>query len=278
MKALLLGHGATPGDCAALAAAARLVLPGDDLLAVAPVAAVFAGIACILPPGPPAGPLCAALLAADRIDPAVPLLVLSAAGLAEAGLNLAPGPLSAWLRALPSPAHEAALSGAGDLAWFAQGALLLEAAERRLPDAARAGTGFTLADGVRALEDAGSRVARIRPQPAAFRLDDMVRGWFVGPFAPTALATPGCEVAVKRFAAGEREAPHHHRVATEVTLLLEGRARMGGRELGPGDGLVLPPFTESDFEALTDVLLVAVKTPGQPDDKFPGAPPADARP
>ena len=37
-------------------------------------------------------------------------------------------------------------------------------------------------------------------------LQDMVKGWFVGGFAPTAYATPHCEVAVKRYAAGEREA------------------------------------------------------------------------
>lgn len=278
MKTLLVGCGATPMEWAALAAAAQLVLPASDLLAVAQEPDDVRGIASIVPPAAPAGPLCAALLVADRIDADAPILVLAAAGLATSGLPLEPGPLAAWLRALPSEGYDAALAEGADLAWLARGRLLLEAAERCLPDAARAGTGFAIADGIRALEGAGLRVARAYPKPTAFRLDDMVRGWFVGPFAPTALATPGCEVAVKRFAAGEREAPHHHRTATEVTLLLEGRARMGSRELGPGDGLVLPPYTESDFEALTDVLLVAVKAPGQPDDKYAGPPPRIRQP
>ena len=35
------------------------------------------------------------------------------------------------------------------------------------------------------------------------RLDDMVRGWFVGNFEPTAYRTDGAEVAVKHYAAGE---------------------------------------------------------------------------
>jgi quercetin dioxygenase-like cupin family protein len=272
MKALLVGQGATAAERAALAAAAREVWPPGEIVAVAQDGAGLDGIARIAPPAAPAGPLCAALLAADRIDAAAPLLVLGAAGLEAGLLPLAPGPLAAWLRALAAPQCDAALCPVAELAWLSRGGLLLEAAERHLLAAVRDGAGLGIGDALRALEAAGMRLARPRPGPATFRLDDMVRGWFVGPFAPAALATPGCEVAVKRFAAGEREAPHHHRAATEVTLLLEGRARMGAQELGPGDGIVLPPFTESDFEALTDVLLVAVKSPGRPDDKFPVPP------
>lgn len=107
-----------------------------------------------------------------------------------------------------------------------------------------------------------------------FRLEDMVRGWFVGPFDPSALHTPACEVAVKHFAAGEREASHSHRVATEVTLVVSGRVRMGPHQIGPGEGLVLAPGTESDFEALTETVCVSVKVPGVPGDKvLAGGPP-----
>ncbi len=102
-----------------------------------------------------------------------------------------------------------------------------------------------------------------------FRLADMQRGWFVGPFAPTALDTAACEVALKRFAAGEREAAHYHAVATELTLVIAGRVRMGAVELGPGEGLVLAPGEVSDFEALTEAACIAVKVPGVPGDKFP---------
>ncbi|MBE4916943.1 hypothetical protein INF70_22365, partial [Enterobacter cloacae complex sp. P4RS] len=72
-------------------------------------------------------------------------------------------------------------------------------------------------------------------QPSVLKLDDMVRGWFVGNFSPAALRTADVEVAVQRFTKGTIESNHYHRQATEVTLLLSGRARMAGLELHAGD-------------------------------------------
>jgi quercetin dioxygenase-like cupin family protein len=107
------------------------------------------------------------------------------------------------------------------------------------------------------------------------RLDDMVRGWFVGAFEPTALHTENCEVAVRAYRAGDREAAHYHRVATEVTLVLSGSVRMAGRVLSAGEIIVLDPGEVTDFEALTDSTNVVVKMPSAPNDKFPAnAPPA----
>ncbi len=100
------------------------------------------------------------------------------------------------------------------------------------------------------------------------RLDEMTNGWFVGAFAPTAHTTEACEVAVKRYRAGDREGAHLHRVATEITLVLEGRVRMAGREWGPGDIIVLEPGEATDFEALTDAVNVVVKTPSARGDKY----------
>lgn len=99
-------------------------------------------------------------------------------------------------------------------------------------------------------------------------LSGMVKGWFVGGFTPTAFKTDACEVAVKRYAAGEREAAHFHKVATEITLVLSGRVRMAGREWGEGDIVVLAPGEATDFEALTDAVNVVVKTPGAGNDKY----------
>jgi len=101
-----------------------------------------------------------------------------------------------------------------------------------------------------------------------FRLDEMVKGWFVGGFQPTAHATEACEVAVKCYVAGEREGAHVHRVATEITVVLSGRVRMNDREWGEGDIVVLAPGEPTDFEALTDAVNVVVKTPGALNDKY----------
>ncbi|ASL48451.1 hypothetical protein bAD24_III13700 [Burkholderia sp. AD24] len=100
------------------------------------------------------------------------------------------------------------------------------------------------------------------------KLDDMVKGWFVGGFSPTAFSTENCEVAVKRYKAGEKESAHYHKVATEITLILSGKVRMAGKEWGEGDIVVLEPGDVTDFEALTDAVNVVVKTPGALNDKF----------
>lgn len=100
------------------------------------------------------------------------------------------------------------------------------------------------------------------------RLEDMVKGWFVGSFSPSAYQTQACEVAVKHYAAGDRESAHYHKVATEITLVISGQVRMVGREWGAGDIVVLSPGEVTDFEAITDTINVVVKTPGSLHDKF----------
>lgn len=101
-----------------------------------------------------------------------------------------------------------------------------------------------------------------------FKLSDMTKGWFVGAFTPTAFATDACEVAIKRYKAGDKEEAHFHKVATEVTLIVSGRVRMFGKEWGEGDIIVVAPNDATDFEALTDAINVVVKTPGALNDKF----------
>lgn len=104
----------------------------------------------------------------------------------------------------------------------------------------------------------------------AYRLQDMTRGWFVGDFSPTALATQAAEVAVKSYRAGDHEARHHHRLATEVTLVQSGAVEMNGLRHEAGSVVVIPPFESTDFRALEDTVTVVVKVPGARDDKYPG--------
>jgi hypothetical protein len=102
------------------------------------------------------------------------------------------------------------------------------------------------------------------------QLDSMVNGWFVGAFSPTALKTDSVEVAVKKYSAGANEQLHHHRVATEVTLVLAGSVKMNGQIHAAGDILVIKPGEATDFAALTDVTTVVVKVPGALNDKYLG--------
>ena len=99
-------------------------------------------------------------------------------------------------------------------------------------------------------------------------LNDMVKGWFVGAFIPTACSTTACEVAIKYYRAGDFEDFHYHKVATEVTVILNGRVRMADREWSDGDIITLSPGEPSEFVALTDATTVVVKIPGALSDKY----------
>lgn len=100
------------------------------------------------------------------------------------------------------------------------------------------------------------------------RLDDMVKGWFVGNFEPTLYRTNDVEVAVKIYNAGDRESAHYHKIATELTVVISGQVRMDKAEGGPGDIIVVEPGDVTDFEALTDAVNVVVKLPGANNDKY----------
>jgi anti-sigma factor ChrR (cupin superfamily) len=102
------------------------------------------------------------------------------------------------------------------------------------------------------------------------QLSDMVKGWFVGSFEPTALATQSAEVAVKHYRAGDHEPRHHHKLATEVTLIQSGRVRMNDVEYPAGSIVVIEPLESTDFSALEDTVTVVVKVPGAANDKYPG--------
>lgn len=103
-------------------------------------------------------------------------------------------------------------------------------------------------------------------------LSAMTGGWFVGDFSPTAFATSAAEVAVKSYRGGDREARHHHRIATEITLIQSGSVEMNGERYDAGAIIIIDPYEATDFHALTDTVTVVVKVPGARDDKYPGDP------
>jgi quercetin dioxygenase-like cupin family protein len=99
-------------------------------------------------------------------------------------------------------------------------------------------------------------------------LNQMVRGWFVGNFEPSLYKTESVEVAVQHFSAGDREAKHCHKIATEITVIVSGRVLMMGNEFKTGDIIKLAPGEYSDFHALEDTVTAVVKVPGALNDKY----------
>ena len=101
-----------------------------------------------------------------------------------------------------------------------------------------------------------------------YKLDDMVKGWFVGNFIPTAFSTELCEVSIKKYKKEDHEERHMHKVGTEITVVTRGRVLMNKKEYGEGDILVIEPMETTDFKALTDTETVVVKVPSVKGDKY----------
>ena len=99
-------------------------------------------------------------------------------------------------------------------------------------------------------------------------LDKMYRGWFIGDFEPSLFRSNEFEVAVKHYIKGDYEENHYHKLATEYTVIIEGRVRMSGKDYESGTILTISPFESTDFLALTNVTTVVVKIPGVTGDKY----------
>jgi len=102
------------------------------------------------------------------------------------------------------------------------------------------------------------------------KLEDMIKGWFVGNFDPTLIKTNDVEVAVKEYKKGDYEEKHYHKIATEITVIVSGRVKMNGIEYSKGDIIVIEPNEATDFEALEDTVNTVVKFPGANNDRYLG--------
>jgi len=100
------------------------------------------------------------------------------------------------------------------------------------------------------------------------KLEDMIGGWFIGNFTPSIIQNEDFEVAIKYYKENDYEQEHYHKIATEITVILDGDVIMSGKKYTSGDIIVIQPYESTDFKALTDVKTVVVKTPSAKDDKF----------
>ncbi len=108
----------------------------------------------------------------------------------------------------------------------------------------------------------------MRKNPETFSLNDMFKGWFIGNFEPTVFKTNEVEVGIKHYQKGEHETSHHHKIATEITVVQKGIVEMGGVRYSEGAIIKLGPGVSTDFKAITEVTIVVVKIPGANNDKY----------
>lgn len=101
------------------------------------------------------------------------------------------------------------------------------------------------------------------------RLSDAgARGWFIGDFPKAIVRTNTFEVCYQSNSAGSTDAPHYHKVVTELQLITKGRMIINNEEFTVGDIYMSEPGEHYHAEYLEDTEVVAVKFPSIPNDKY----------
>lgn len=100
------------------------------------------------------------------------------------------------------------------------------------------------------------------------KLNEMFKGWIVGNFEPSLYKTNDFEVAVKKYKAGDKDEKHYHKVATEITIIVNGMVLMNGNTYNSGDIITIEPGEATDFEALSDATTTVIKLPCVKGDKY----------
>lgn len=93
-------------------------------------------------------------------------------------------------------------------------------------------------------------------------------GWFVGNFSPSIYPTDAAEVCIKRYKAGDCDASHFHRIADEITMIIEGEVEMNGLSYWKNDIILIKKNEVTDFRAITDTITCVVKIPCVIGDKY----------
>lgn len=101
-----------------------------------------------------------------------------------------------------------------------------------------------------------------------YKMSDMIGGWFIGDFEPTAFNTENFEVSYKQHPKGEEWDTHYHKIATEINYIIRGEMMINDDLLKEGDIFILEPNEVSKPEFLTDCELIVVKTPSVKNDKY----------
>ncbi|NBO22131.1 hypothetical protein EBU94_02160 [bacterium] len=100
------------------------------------------------------------------------------------------------------------------------------------------------------------------------KIDDYVRGWYVGDFQPSCYRTSHFEVGLNSHRQNEKWPIHFHKISTEINLLIEGEMTINGKKIESGDIFILEPNEIADPVFLTDCKILVVKTPSVKNDKY----------
>ena len=100
------------------------------------------------------------------------------------------------------------------------------------------------------------------------KIENFVKGWFIGNFDPVVHKTDQVEVAYQTHEAGEHHDIHYHKKSREYNYLIRGKMVINEQELNAGDIFILEPYEVSEPTFLTDVELIVVRVPSIKGDKY----------
>jgi len=101
-----------------------------------------------------------------------------------------------------------------------------------------------------------------------YKIQDFYRGWFIGNFEPSLIKTENFEVGLLTHKKGEQWPKHYHIVSTEYNLLVFGSMIIRETRIEPGEIFILEPYEIADPEFLEDCVVLCVKVPSLPGDKY----------
>ena len=99
-------------------------------------------------------------------------------------------------------------------------------------------------------------------------LNNFVRGWLIGNFDPSLCKTNDFEIGIKRYNKGDLEPKHFHKLSTEYTVVVEGVIKMNDTIYKKDDIVVVNIWETISFECIETCILVVIKTPHSPNDKY----------
>jgi quercetin dioxygenase-like cupin family protein len=102
----------------------------------------------------------------------------------------------------------------------------------------------------------------------SFDIRDFKDGWFIGNFLPSIHQTKEFEVSFKHFKKEDREPKHFQKIASEITLVISGKIRLGDNFFEKGKIILIFPDEEAEFECIEECEVICIKFPSIPGDKI----------
>lgn len=104
--------------------------------------------------------------------------------------------------------------------------------------------------------------------PSNYRLENFIKGWFIGDFEKSLVRTKDFEVAIKKNKNGDKEGAHFNKIAEKFVVITKGSCKLNNKIFKEGDIVYIKPGEAVDFEALEECHQIVVKIPSLVGDKY----------